>query len=153
MPGDRLGVVEQGGEGGRPAPSATVFSRSTRTRMAFAISASVTATMRSTCWRTRGKVISPTRLTAMPSAMVSPTEARRGPPESRAVCMLGQAAASTPTMRTAGRRARIAVAIPDTRPPPPTGTTTVSRSGACSRSSSPIVPWPATTISSSNAWT
>ena len=46
--------------------------------------------------------------------------------------------------RSSGRSASSAIAIPDARPPPPTGITTVARpDGSCSASSSPSVPWPA----------
>ena len=38
--------------------------------------------------------------------------------------------------------------MPDTSPPPPTGTTTVPRFGSCSSSSRAIVPWPAMTSGS-----
>ena len=62
-------------------------------------------------------------------------------------------AAWTPTMRTSGLSARSAIAIPAASPPPPIGTTTVPSSGSCSTSSSPIVPCPAITRSSSKAWT
>jgi hypothetical protein len=51
-----------------------------------------------------------------------------------------------------GFTALIASAIPEASPPPPIGMTTVSRSGTCSSSSSPIVPCPAITSSSSKAW-
>ena len=43
--------------------------------------------------------------------------------------------------------------MPDASPPPPIGISTVSTSGTCSASSSPIVPWPAITTGSSNGWT
>ena len=43
-------------------------------------------------------------------------------------------------------------AIPPARPPPPSGTTTSRVSGACRASSSPTVPWPATTSGWSKAW-
>ena len=53
-----------------PAPSARVFSRSSSRRMALAISSSSTVTMSSTYFWTRGRVCSPARRTAIPSAMV-----------------------------------------------------------------------------------
>ena len=43
--------------------------------------------------------------------------------------------------------------MPPISPPPPTGTSTASRSGTCSASSRPIVPWPAMTRGSSKGWT
>jgi hypothetical protein len=45
-----------------------------------------------------------------------------------------------------------ALAMPVMSPPPPTGTTTVSTSERSSISSSPMVPFPAITPSSSTAW-
>ncbi len=59
--------------------------------------------------------------------------------------------ACTPITRASGTRPVTAVATPAISPPPPTGTTTVSTSGHSSTISSPIVPWPAITASSSNA--
>ena len=78
---------------------------------------------------------SPRCLTEIPSAIVSPGRQ------------------TTPTIRCPGRRSRSASEMPAASPPPPTGIRTVSASGACSASSSPIVPWPAITRASSNAWT
>ena len=43
--------------------------------------------------------------------------------------------------------------MPDTRPPPPTGTTIVSTSGTASSISKPTVPCPAMILASSNAGT
>ena len=51
----------------------------------------------------------------------------------------------TPMTRIAGEADLIARAMPAMRPPPESGTTTVSRSGQSSSSSSPMVPWPAMT--------
>ena len=84
-------------------------------------------------------------LTAIPSAIVY----RCSVPPAKGQMF----AAWTPTIRTSGLRARSAIAIPAASPPPPIGTTTVPRPGSCSTSSSPIVPWPAITRSSSKAWT
>ena len=63
----------------------------------------------------------------------------------------------TPITRTSGRPCSrhislIAVAEPATRPPPPSGISTVSTSGACSMISSPQVPCPATMSSWSKGW-
>ena len=85
-------------------------------------------------------------LTAIPSAIVGPVGAL---PAKGA-----QAAACTPTSDSSGRSARSPIAIPAARPPPPIGITTVpGPAGSCSASSSPSVPWPATTRGSSNACT
>src|SRR5437764_286310 len=43
--------------------------------------------------------------------------------------------------------------MPAESPPPPTGTSTTAASGTCSASSSPIVPCPEITVSSSYGWT
>ena len=67
--------------------------------------------------------------------------------------MLAAPSGSAPTIRTDGHRSRSQSAIPAIRPPPPTGTTTVSNgSGHCSCSSIEIVPWPAIVRGSSNGW-
>ena len=84
-------------------------------------------------------------LTAIPSAIVKPCSVEP--------VYGAHAAAWTPTTRTFGCSSRSASAIPDARPPPPIGTTSVSSSGSCSAISSPIVPWPAITRSSSKACT
>ena len=75
-------------------------------------------------------------LTAIPSAIVGPVGAR---PAKGA-----HAAAWTPTSASSGRSARSAIAMPEARPPPPTGITTVpGPGGSCSASSRPSVPCPA----------
>ena len=56
-------------------------------------------------------------------------------------------------MSIPGFSALVATAMPDTRPPPPTGTTIVSTSGTASRISNPTVPCPAMILASSNAGT
>ena len=126
--------------GTAPAPSTTVFSRSRRRRIALAISSSSTVTMSSTSSWMMGKVRSPMRFTAMPSASVSALSRATIFPASREARAEAAAAASTPTTLTEGFRAFTATAMPEMIPPPPMGTTTVSRSGTCSRSSSPMVP-------------
>ena len=75
---------------------------------------------------------SPGFFTAIPSASAKPSGAAR-----------------RPITFVSGFTALSAVAIPAARPPPPIGTSTVSACGTCSASSSPIVPCPATTTSSS----
>ena len=85
-------------------------------------------------------------LIAIPSAIVGPVGA--------SPAYGAHAAAWTPTSDSSGRSARSPIAIPPARPPPPTGITTVpGPGGSCSASSSPSVPWPATTRGSSNACT
>ena len=112
-----------------PAPSTTSFVRSSSSTIASAISLLPTSTTSSSSSSRIGPVSSPGFLTAIPSA----TENASG-------------AARTPITRVFPPRAS---PIPDASPPPPIGTSTVSASGTCSSSSSPIVPWPATTASSS----
>jgi len=52
---------------------------------------------------------------------------------SRTLVTIGaQPAAWTPTIRISGRSARSASATPDSSPPPPHGTTAISRPGTCS---------------------
>ena len=83
----------------------------------------------------------------MPSASVVIAPTGAAPPAYGA-----HTAAWTPITRTCGRCDFTAIAIPLARPPPPSGTTTVTRSGMSSTNSAPSVPWPATTAGSSNGW-
>ena len=130
--------------GAAPAPSTTSFVRSSRRTIAWLISSSLTTTMSSSTSRRIDEVSSPGCLTAIPSAIVKPPTSRPASGANAADC--------TPTSRAFGFAALIASAMPDASPPPPIGMITVSRSGTCSSSSSPIVPWPAITCSSSKAW-
>ena len=95
-----------------PAPSTTSFARSSSSTIASQISSSVTLTRSSSVWSRIALVSSPTDLTAIPSAIVQPSWP-----------------AWTPTIRSSGFTARSASEIPDARPPPPTGITTVCTSG------------------------
>ena len=88
--------------------------------------------------------ISPGQLTAMPSAMVGLACTATGCPAASEPGYGATASACTPTTPISGSRPLIATVIPATRPPPPTGTTTVRTCGHCSMISKPIVPWPAT---------
>ena len=100
-----------------------------------------------------GSVMPPGRLTAMPSAIVSAACASIGSPALIDAGNGAQAAAWTPTICTSGLAALIASATPAHSPPPPTGMTTLARSGTSSSSSSPSEPWPATIAGSSNGCT
>src|SRR6266567_3740965 len=60
---------------------------------------------------------------------------------------------STPITFIAALWARPAIAVPDSRPPPPTGAASTSRSGASLSSSMAAEPWPWITSQSSNGWT
>ena len=96
--------------------------------------------------------ISPGLLTAMPSAIVAPSWTRTGCPAASEAGTAAAASACTPTTRTGGSASLTATAIPDARPPPPTGTVIVRTSGHSSMISRPRVPWPATTSGWSNGW-
>src|SRR5436190_982379 len=98
-----------------PAPSTTSLARSSRSTIAWQISSSVTLIRASSVSSRIWPVRSPTDLTKIPSAIVQPSRP-----------------AWTPTIRTSGLTARSASEIPDERPPPPTGMTTVPASGTCS---------------------
>src|SRR4051812_12038796 len=136
-----------------PAPSTTSFAFSMQSTIASATSSSGTTTTSSSQCRTSGRVSSPGRFTAMPSAIVSadgtPTDSPRRNDSANAATV----STCTPTTSTSGRCALIAIATPLDSPPPPTGTTTFARSGTSSSSSSPSVPCPAMTSASSNGCT
>ena len=116
------------------------------------IDSSETVRMSSTWSRTAANVTSPGRPTAMPSAMVFIESSFTGAPFASEPGYAAAPSACTPTIRTSGRIALTAIAIPASNPPPPVGTTTVFTSGACSMISSPAVPWPATMSTWSNGW-
>src|SRR5690606_38170598 len=116
------------------------------------ISSSVTVRTSTPCRARMPNGTAPGVPTAMPSAIVAAMRAVVG---SAAVSDAGYAAARsacTPTTRTCGAVCANAAARPATRPPPPSGATTVRTSGTCSRISSAIVAWPATTSGWSNGW-
>ena len=74
----------------------------------------------------------------MPSAMVAPPVSTVRPAN---VCVTdAYAATSTPITSIPGRSATAATAQPEIMPPPPTGMTNTSRSGASSSNSSASVP-------------
>ena len=98
-------------------------------------------------------MIPPGRLIAMPSAIVIADVASIGSPRRIDSGNGAQAAAWTPTICTSGLASLIASATPEHSPPPPTGITTLARSGTCSSSSRPSEPWPATIAGSSNGCT
>jgi hypothetical protein len=84
------------------AGSATVFSRSSRSSTALAISSSSTTTSSSTYFSSIPKVFSPMRRTAIPSAIVSAGGMVTSSPASRARSAAGRADDSTPITRTRG---------------------------------------------------
>jgi hypothetical protein len=67
--------------------------------------------------------------------------------------MAGKRADWTPITHSPGFMARVTVAMPETSPPPPTATTSVSRSGWARSISRPMVPCPAITSGSSKGCT
>ncbi len=122
------------------APSTTLFSNSTRRRIARAICSSVTVTARLTSGFAIRNAFEPTSGMASPSANVGCIAIFVGLPASSAAEKLAAFSASTATMFTFGRKVLIAKETPASRPAPPTGIITASRSGVCSTISSPIVP-------------
>ena len=131
------------------APSTTLFSSSTRRRIARAICSSVTVTARSTSGFAIRNAFEPTWGIASPSASVGCITIFVGLPASSAAEKLATFSASTVTIFTFGRNVLIAKETPASRPAPPTGIITASRSGVCSTISRPIVPWPAMIAGSS----
>jgi hypothetical protein len=111
------------------------------------MSPSSTSSTSATCARMIGSVSAPGSFTAIPSAMVEPAKAAARP--CKAQCTAGKPLVSTPTISMPGFSAFAATAMPAIIPPPPTGTTSVSRRAAVASISSAIVPWPAMTSGSS----
>ena len=104
------------------------------------------------CWH-RSKHTSPTCLTATPSANPSTLFSLQILPWWRDCSMALAPSGSTPITFTSGRMDLMYAAIPEMRPPPPTGTNTYSTLGSWRTTSMPTVPWPATTSGSSNGGT
>ena len=105
-----------------------IFMRSQIRRMAAMIAGSSTVQMAVTCSRITAKVFSP-REVSSPSHTVRGFSDGRMRPAARL-----RAASSAPTGSAAitcapGASARVAMAVPDSSPPPPTGVMTRSRSG------------------------
>ena len=82
---------------------------------------SETVRMSSTWSRTAANVISPGSPTAMPSAIVFIDSSLTGAPCASEPGYAAAPSACTPTTRTSGRIALIAIAIPASSPPPPVG--------------------------------
>src|SRR6476659_1394585 len=132
-----LGLRQQSGKGG----GACTFSEVSRAQMARSMAGSSTSMMRETSAFTIGKVSLPGAFTAIPSASVCSEQTTASPV--RAACIDGHAAEETPITARLGLSACRAMALPAIKPPPPTGTTIMSRSGTSSRTSKAMVPWPA----------
>ena len=131
------------------APSTTLFSSSTRRRIARAICSSLTVTVRSTSGLAIWNAFVPTCGMASPSASVGSIAILIGLSASSAAEKLATFSASTATTFACGRKVFTVNETPASKPAPPTGTTTASRSGICSTISRPIVPWPAMIAGSS----
>ena len=99
-----------------------------------------------------GKVSSPGLVACSPSAIVRGTGIEVRSPAASERLTSSPASGSTPMILSPGANALAAVAQPEIRPPPDTGTTSASRGPASSSSSSPTVPCPAITRGSSNGW-
>lgn len=127
------------------APPTIQRSPSAIVRMAPAISASVTVTVSSmTSWQS-GNVTDPgATAPAEPSDSVGRSGVATRWPAVKESSMHVEASGRTPTTRVAALSRFSAVPVPPISPPPPTHTNTASRSGACSASSTPSVPCPAT---------
>ena len=123
------------------APSVIILFFSRRVRIAEEISPSVTRTMSSTYSFTSSYVILPGVFTAIPSAIVDPPFTVKIFPSLTDSYMLGDIFVWTPIIFIFGFIFLAANAIPDISPPPPMGTTIMSRSGIFSSISSPIVPY------------
>ena len=76
-----------------------------------------------------------------------------GSPAASARAIASAPSVSTPQIRTSGISALSATATPEISAPPPMLTRTSVSGGASSASSRPTVPWPATTVGSSNGCT
>ena len=127
-----------------PPPSTYIFERSKRIIIASATLSSSTSTSSSTQVSISGRVMSPGCLTAMPSANVGTAPVGALPyiyGAHEEIC--------TPIILTSGRCCLIASAVPEIKPPPPSGTITSDSSEISSSSSRPSVPCPATTSTSS----
>ena len=112
-----------------PPGSATSRPWRARRRTASSSSASLTVTMSSTSALICGKVSSPTCSTRSESALVlavsAAAQATRAPLRSDSRASAANSG-STPMTRVPGSRALTATAMPDTSPPPPTGTRTAA---------------------------
>ena len=146
-PRNRSGYRSSAASPAAPAPSASVFSISSSSTMACSMSPSSTSSRSSTRWRTTSAHSLPGVATAMPSAMVLAPMGCCVP--CTAFTMPAKRATCTPVTRMRGDSALAAVAMPPISPPPPTETTSASRSGTARSISSATVPWPAMMASSS----
>src|SRR3989441_1256294 len=131
------------------APDGSTASRQVRHRNCTAArmlssSTSTTPRRRSPARASSAKGTSPTLSVISPSAMLPVRSRRTTFPAASEWCSLGAPAGSTPHTTARLPAAASPATMPEIRPPPPTGTTTVSTSGSCSTISSATVAWPAT---------
>src|SRR5262249_3495459 len=138
--------------GAAAAPSTTSLQRSITQLIASKISRSGSAHRAHTNRCTTGKLFSRTRRTRRPSMIVRQSIVWRLPASTLSF-IAGPSEDSPPMTRIFGLCALTAIATPEINPPPPIGTMTASTSGQSCAISSPSVPWPAISSSSSKGWT
>ncbi len=138
--------------GAAPDGSTRSFARSRSSDIADLISSSVTRTISSTHSLMIWNVLSPERFTARPSAIVSTLSISTTFPVLSDVYIAADPNGWTPKTLIRWLICLAVRAMPDISAPPPTGTTMTSMSGASSRISRPMLPWPIIIAGSSNAW-
>jgi hypothetical protein len=138
--------------GPAPATSQASFAREYMKRNASRRSSSVTSTDSTPSSRHVATQFAPAYGPFIPSA-IDRGWTVTGSPAFRLSCSALLSSGSTATTRAWGFAPLTAATIPDTSPPPPTGTITTSTSGTSSTISRPTVPWPAITSGSSYGWT
>ena len=147
-----VGVSSRAATAAAPAGSTTILARSTRASSARDSDSSETVTISSTWSRTAAKVMSPGRPTAMPSAIVVIDVSGTGSPAAQRARERRGTLGLHPDHAHVGARGldrdRDAGQQPAAAGRHQHGLT----SGACSRISSPSVPWPATTSAWSKGW-
>ena len=116
-------------------------------------SSSSTRRTSSTFSLTKGRILSPTAFTAVPSAIVLALSSCTTSPAASAAFILAASAGSTPITFIFGFNILASVATPETSPPPPIGTKIYSTSGSSLKISIAIVPWPVATSMSLNGCT
>ena len=92
----------------------------------------------------------PIVFTATPSAKIPTVGNVTGSPAAKAAFRQADSSDSTAIILISGFSCLTYTAIPAAKPPPPTATNNVSKSGCCSNISRAIVPCPAITSGSSN---
>src|SRR5947208_5126895 len=142
--------------GRHPVGSSANRRRVQAIRTASPISSSDTVTMASTSRLANitSKLRAPIAVVRTPSASVLGDSASDWiVPDFHVRYASSACSGSTPITLIEALWARPAIAVPDSRPPPPTGAASTSRSGASVSSSMAAEPWPWITSQSSNGWT